>query len=209
MRLIAKGVGQVAGALDVCDLWPSNDLPPSAFVAISIQPIGECQPDANGNLLHCLVEFAFPAAEYGQRRQTIAPWAPSGQTPQDTIQIECDPGTFRIATDAQVKFLGGVEGDAYEVTATGFVSRDQMDPKRAIDVYEPTFDYELTYFFALDGGVLAMPAWHQYVWVIQGSLLWTAAAIHLTNYGPSARVPTSAAASLGVTRGIYKTGGSL
>lgn len=223
MARVTVPTGALPGNLDrvfnvpaFCDIGPNNGggIPNAAWVKVSIVPANPAtvQVDSAGRLLHCLWTFARPTVGRGQRRQ----YAPSAQPNRGTapidaqapINVETDPGTFRIGTDFKLALCGGVPGDDYIYNITYYVTRDEVDPDRAIDVYEPPFKYTLTTLWNNSGGVFIIPENHDKFKPIMG-------AVDIVNTLGTTRldVPKWVPLNLGqfniASAGIYQTKGKL
>jgi hypothetical protein len=247
MALVTVPPGSAPGDFDAkvagpsfCDVGPNpdGDLPPAAWVWVQIVLVKladgsdptVARPDAAGRVFHCLWRFAHPAGgSIGQRREWTADWTPPPATPggmaavtaADPQFIETDPGCFRVATQANLYFLGGVAGDVYDVQVRQFCSRDEAEAAGAIDVYEPPFKVELTHYVWSqnpDSGApifvpfaAPLPLGATHFQVVQG-----AAGIPLSggrripidaSYGDGGRVPLST--PIVVATGVYRTTGAL
>lgn len=235
MSIVVVPAGAVPGDFsqavkgpDICDLWPAGGIPPAGWVGVSIQPLtngagsGPVTPDSHGQFLHLLVRFARPKRglpdSYGQvdkagkRREHITGYSPTGIPESNPIQVETDPGSYWIGTDAEIYFIGGTPGDRYEVTACAGTVRQEVERKKSIDLMEPPFVFSLTSIFAPEGGTFvnfpALPLYHQWLEVVQGFVKLAGVVIPLdASYGPGGRIPLNIP-TLSVSTGIYRTGGS-
>ena len=206
--------------IDICDLWPEHGAPPCGRVTVRIVPVGTVTPDAAGNLLHPLFEWAHPAVTIGKRRSAVKNAAPTGGQPQAPIQIETDPGDYFVSTEGRILLMGGVPGDEYEVTAGLTVIRDDRRrrgaPGAEVDLLDPAFEYRLTTVFFNTSedtayfDLAASPLWHTDFYVAHGAaqLVTPAGAISLTNYGPAAKVPLNSG-KFQINSGVFVFMGAL
>lgn len=224
MRFTVPATTQKTPAVTLCDAGADTRggrTKPGAWVAVTIQAVGTCTPDANGRMLHAIMRFAIPGAQDCKRRRNVQQYSPNGVGVNDAIEVEFDHGTGWIGTKAELFLTGGTAGDIYDVTITEDVPRDQTDPDRVIDVYEDAFQFRLTSYLVVPDpappapppGYTVLPtppAYHQWFYVVQGAaqLVLGASRLPLTNHGPDARVALSAP-QIEVSSGIYVTEGSL
>jgi hypothetical protein len=221
VRVTVPEATQLTAAATFCDSGADTRrgrTRPGAWIAISIQAVGSCMPDASGRMYHGVMKFYIPGLDrVGKRRRCVGTYTPEVVALNETIDIAMDQGTGWVGSKAALFLTGGTPGDVYDVTITEDIPRDETDPERVIDVYEDPFRYRLTSYFVVpevDGHVVfadfpAPPAYHQWFEVVSGSaaLLMSGGARLPLDEG-SKPIPLSSP-KIQVTSGVYLTKGEI
>ncbi len=214
---------------DLCQVQTSPDDRPCGRVTICCAPVGVAHRDAAGQFLHPVLDFSAPErAMHGKRRGHVTRWAPTAFAllpGEQSTAVECDEGCYWISTPCRVLFVGGVEGETYEVSIEYISLRELREQARdaedfrAVDLAEDTKRFILSSVFATEGNNpvafpgAAWPLYHTHFRAVAGEMLLTlpGAAPIAIDAGPgpgSEWIPRSfvnTPTNLAVRSGIYQT----